>query len=225
VKAVQDAGAVAVAGVINGLPKDDLAALRENFEFIRSLGVTSVLDQIITPYPCTQTRDEMKDAGAIANEGDFRWYDGYFSNVSTEHLTSAELNYARWRLRREVLGMWSPTHGDWRHFKDYTLMWALGMKHVIWLHERALELLYGVEGRYKLQMRWFMKLNDFGVEIPGRARATCYHPVFGDATDPYRESRAELLGRSLNLPVAARLGTRRLRQVGGGELRKKSSVA
>jgi radical SAM superfamily enzyme YgiQ (UPF0313 family) len=201
VEAIQREGGVVIAGIINGLRHDDLEALRENYEFVRSLGITGVMDQLLTPYPCTPLRDELLQQGVVENPTDFRWYDGYFSNVRTEHLSAAELSYARWRIRREIVGMWRATPGDWRYFRDYLAVWELGLRQLVWVHERMLELVHGVEGRYKLQMRHYMLLNDFGIEIPGVERAA-YHPVFGDRTDPFYESRPELLARRLQPPRA-----------------------
>ena len=72
-----------IAGLINGMPQDDAESIRENYEFVRDLGITSVMDQLLTPYPKTELRKEMLAAGLVANHDDFRWYDGYFANVRT----------------------------------------------------------------------------------------------------------------------------------------------
>jgi hypothetical protein len=111
----------------------------------------------MTPYPKTPMRDEMIEADRVANLADFRWYDGYFSNVRTSQLTPAELNFMRWKIRREVIGMWRATPGDWKFFKGYTYLWEFGFRHIVWLNERLLELIFGIEGRYKLQMRQFLQ--------------------------------------------------------------------
>jgi hypothetical protein len=60
-----------------------------------------------------------------------------------------------------------------------------------------LELLFGIEGRYKLQMRHFMKLNDFGIKVPGLERTDSYHPVYGTSDDPFRDTRRSLLKKRL----------------------------
>ena len=93
--------------------------------------------------------------------------------------------------------MWWPTKSDWKFFKGYSYVWAFGLRHIIWLNERMLELLFGIEGRYKLQMRHFMKLNDFGIEVPGLERTDSYHPVYGTSDDPFRDTRRSLLKRRL----------------------------
>jgi anaerobic magnesium-protoporphyrin IX monomethyl ester cyclase len=189
---------VVIAGLINGLPDDDPESMRENYKFIKEQGVTSVMDQIMTPYPKTPLRDDMLRDGRVRNLHDFRWYDGYFSNVRTATMTPEELSFARWKIRREVIGMWRATKGDWKYFKGYTYLWEFGLRYIIWLNERMLEFLFGIEGRYKLQMRHFMKLNDFGIEIPGRERAYSYHPVYGTSEDPFQDTRWSLLKKRVN---------------------------
>ena len=205
VAALQKEDIVVIAGIINGLPDDDPESIRENYQFIKKMGITSVMDQIMTPYPKTPLREEMLKDERVANLSDFRWYDGYFSNVRTHQLTPEELNFVRWKIRREILGMWRGTKADWKFFKGYTYFWEFGFRHIVWLNERLLELLFGVEGRYKLQMRQFLQLNDFGIEIPGRQRADAYHPVYGKNQDPYRDTRRSLLKQRLPFPWRKRL--------------------
>ncbi len=190
---------IVIAGLINGLAHDDAESIRENYEFVRDLGITSVMDQILTPYPRTALRQEMAAADTIANREDFRWYDGYFANVRTEHLSPQQLGFVRWKTRREVIGMWRPTRADWKHFKGYTYLWEFGLRQLIWLNERLLELLFGVQGRYKIQMRQYMQLNDFGLPLDGIARSRNYHPVFGSGDDPFRDTRRSLIRRRIPL--------------------------
>jgi anaerobic magnesium-protoporphyrin IX monomethyl ester cyclase len=186
-----------IAGLINGLPHDDAESIRENYAFIKGLGINSVMDQLLTPYPKTDLRKEMLKQGLVANHDDFRWYDGYFANVRTEHLSPELLSFVRWKTRRDVIGMWRPTRADWKHFKGYTYLWEFGLRYLIWLNERLLELVFGVEGRYKIQMRQYLQLNDFGFEADGLDRGRPYHPLFGTAEDPFDDSRASLIRRRL----------------------------
>ncbi len=197
VAALQKEDIIVFAGIINGLPEDDAESLRENYSFAKNMGITGVMDQIITPYPKTPLREELIEAGRIVNLTDFRWYDGYFSNVRTKTLKAEELNFLRWMVRREMIGMWRATKADWKHFKDYTYVWEFGLRYIVWCNERMLEILFGVEGRYKLQMRQFLQLNNFGIEIPGRQRTETYHPVYGSKDDPFRDTRWSLLRKRL----------------------------
>jgi radical SAM superfamily enzyme YgiQ (UPF0313 family) len=207
VAALQKEGIIVIAGIINGLSEDDPGSIRENYQFIKNMGITSVMDQIMTPYPKTPLRGEMIADGRVANLSDFRWYDGYFSNVRTRNLSPAELNFVRWKIRREVIGMWRATRADWKYFKGYTYLWEFGFRHIVWLNERLLEFLFGVEGRYKLQMRQYMQLNDFGIQIPGRQRAENYHPVYGIHADPFQDTRWSMLKRRLPFSWRKRLAT------------------
>jgi radical SAM superfamily enzyme YgiQ (UPF0313 family) len=205
VEALQKEGIIVIAGIINGLPDDDPESMRENYQFIKKMGITSVMDQIMTPYPKTPLRGEMIEAGRVANLTDFRWYDGYWSNVRTSQLTPEELNFVRWKIRREVIGMWRATPGDWKFFKAYTYVWEYFFRHIVWCNERLLELVFGVEGRYKLQMRQFLQLNDFGIQIPGRQRVETYHPIYGNSADPFQDTRWSLLKQRLPFPWRKRL--------------------
>jgi len=197
VAALQAENVVVIAGLINGLPDDDAESIRENYRFIKEQGVTSVMDQIMTPYPKTPLRDDMIRNGEVRNHADFRWYDGFFANVRTSNLSPEELGFVRWKTRREIIGMWRATKGDWKYFKGYTYLWELGLRYIVWLNERMLELLFGIEGRYKLQMRHFLQLNDFGIRIPGLKRAETYHPIYGTSDDPFDDTRWSLLKRRL----------------------------
>ena len=93
--------------------------------------------------------------------------------------------------------MWRPTRGDWKYFKGYTYLWEFGLRHIVGLNEKMLELIFGLEGRYKLQMRHYTTLNDFGLEIQGRAGGDSYHPIFGTQEDPFADTRRSLLKKRL----------------------------
>jgi len=168
------------------------------------LGIRSVMDQIMTPYPKTPLRTEMLEANLVANPNDFRWYDGYFANVRTNHLSAEELEFVRWRTRREVIGMWRPSPGDWHHFKGYTYLWEFGLRQIVWLNERLLESLFGTEGRYRIQLRQYLQLNDFGIEIPDIPKKPSYHPIFGSDEDPMLDRRWSLVRKRLPFPQSAR---------------------
>jgi radical SAM superfamily enzyme YgiQ (UPF0313 family) len=197
IEALQKEDIVIIAGLINGLAQDDPESIRENYQFVKDLGITSVMDQVLTPYPKTPLREQMLNENRVNNMKDFRWYDGYFTNVHTDTLTPAQLSFMRWSIRRKVIGMWSPTKADWKFFKGYTYLWQFGLRYVVWLNERMLELLFGIEGRYKLQMRHFMKLNDFNLPLRNNAARYRYHPVFGSSEDPYEDTRRSLLQKKL----------------------------
>ena len=150
--ALQKEDIIVIAGIINGLPDDDPESIRENHQFIKEMGISSVMDQIMTPYPKTPLRDEMLADDRIANLSDFRWYDGYFSNVRTHQLTPAEPNFDVGRSAARHC-MWRATKADWKFFKGYTYVWEIGFRHLVWLNERSLQLVFGIEGRYSCRCR------------------------------------------------------------------------
>lgn len=47
VEALQREDIVVIGGIINGLPHDDADTIRENYQFIKGMGITSVMDQIL----------------------------------------------------------------------------------------------------------------------------------------------------------------------------------
>ena len=93
--------------------------------------------------------------------------------------------------------MWRPTRADWKYFKGYTYLWEFGLRHIVRVNEKVLELIFGLEGRYKLQMRHYTNLNDFGLEIQGRTGGDSYHPIFGTQEDPFTDTRRSLLRKRL----------------------------
>jgi hypothetical protein len=58
------------------------------------------LSQFLTPYPKTRLRQELLEADLVANEDDFRTYDGFHCNVRTRHLDQDALSRG---LKRESL--------------------------------------------------------------------------------------------------------------------------
>ena len=95
--------------------------------------------------------------------------------------------------------MWRPTRADWRYFKGYTCLWEFGLRYIVWLNEKILEFVFGPEGRYKLQMRHFTNLNNFGLDMQGRSAGGSYHPILGTHDDPFADTRASLLRKRLAL--------------------------
>jgi len=89
-----------VGGMIIGFPWDDPEGIRINYEFFNELDIEFFGDQIITPYPKTAARDEQVEAGYVVNYNDLKFYNGYWANVRTDHLSADELLYWRWKYRR-----------------------------------------------------------------------------------------------------------------------------
>ena len=83
-----------------------MAAIRRNYEYFGSLGIGTVLDQMITPYPGTEMRRELLDAGLVTNPYDYQWYNGCWPQVRTKHLTSKQLLFEKWKARRDIIEDW-----------------------------------------------------------------------------------------------------------------------
>jgi radical SAM superfamily enzyme YgiQ (UPF0313 family) len=84
-------GICVFGGFIIGHPEDDRRDIESTFRFAFDLGVDHAIVQVLTPYPGTETRGELLDAGLVTNASDFSRYNGFIANVRTRHLSSDEL--------------------------------------------------------------------------------------------------------------------------------------
>ncbi len=89
-----------VGGMILGHPDDKEEDIAQNFEFFNKLNIDFYGDQIITPYPKTESRENLLKAGLVTNADDFKKYNGFWANVKTNNLSSDELQFLRWKYRR-----------------------------------------------------------------------------------------------------------------------------
>jgi len=88
-----------IAGFIVGYPEDTKETVSKSFRALMKLLPDVVYPQYLTPYPKTELRDEMLEAGLVDNKYDYSKYDGYTCNIHTENMTSKELYVA---LRKEM---------------------------------------------------------------------------------------------------------------------------
>ena len=161
VERLADAGIIVVGGLINGLPDDDVASMRRNYEFFVSLGINLVLDQLITPYPGTEMRRELIEAGLVTNPHDFQWYNGNWPQVRTKHLDSKQLLWEKWKARRDIVEDWRP-NAQVKEYYPYCAMLDNGIvRPIIRFNEHRMDLMYGVKGRYKRQMMQWARINDY----------------------------------------------------------------
>jgi radical SAM superfamily enzyme YgiQ (UPF0313 family) len=156
-----DAGIIVVGGLINGFPDDDVAAIRRNYEYFRDLGIGTVLDQLITPYPGTEMRRELVDAGLLTNLYDYRWYNGCWPQVRTRHLTSKQLLFQKWIARREIIEDWRANDQVKAHYPYFAMFYNGLIRPMIRFNENRMDWMYGVVGRYRRQMRQWVRLNDY----------------------------------------------------------------
>ena len=99
-------GIILVAGCIVGYPGDTRESVLRQYTLIKKLKPDVISAQYMTPYPKTVIRDEMMDAGLIANKDDFSSYDGFSCNVRTRHLGRDALY--RCLKKEAVKGYFSP---------------------------------------------------------------------------------------------------------------------
>jgi len=156
-----DAGIIVIGGLINGLPDDDVAAIRRNYQYFVDLGIGTILDQLITPYPGTEMRRDLLNAGLVTNRFDFQWYNGCWPQVRTRHLTSKQLMFEKWKARREIVEDWRPSAQVKEHYPYFAAFYEYLIRPIIRFNERRMDRMHGEIGRYKRQMRQWARLNDY----------------------------------------------------------------
>ena len=161
VRRLIDAGIIVAGGMITGMPEDDEAAIRRNYKFFVEMGIHNILDQIVTPYPNTEMRQELIDQRLVTNLYDYQWYTGYWPQVRTRHLSSKQLLFTRWKARREIVGVWSADGEFRKNFPRWSWFWNNVLRRIVVLNERRMTWMYGEMGRFKKQMRQWAFLNDF----------------------------------------------------------------
>ena len=164
VKAVSNChryGIMVIGGLIHGFPDDDDAAIIRNYEFFNALKIDAVYTQILTPYPKTGIRQNLKDEGLITNFYDYRYYNGLWANVKTRHLSSEQLQYLFWYRKQTVLGWWEPSELARRDGKLWTSIWRLAFRPVLrYFINRNLRK-YGWQGRYQKELLRLSNMNRF----------------------------------------------------------------
>ncbi len=161
VKRLADAGIVVVGGLINGMPDDDVTAIRRNYQYFVDLGINLVLDQLITPYPGTGMRRELIDAGLVTNLYDYQSYNGCWPHVRTNHLSSKQLLWEKWKARRDIVEDWRPNAQVKEHYPYFAMIYSTFVRPLIRFNEHRMDWMYGVKGRYKRQMMQWARINDY----------------------------------------------------------------
>jgi anaerobic magnesium-protoporphyrin IX monomethyl ester cyclase len=94
VSLLQEQGIGVFGGFIVANPGDTARDIATTFSFARKLGVDHPIIQCLTPYPKTETREDLLKRGLVVNKDDFSLYNGFTCNVRTEHLDSGQINRA-----------------------------------------------------------------------------------------------------------------------------------
>lgn len=97
VSLLQEQGVCVFGGFILGHPDDTQLDITSTFKFALDIGVDHPIMQCLTPYPKTETREQLLKCDLITNLDDFSRYNGFICNVRTKHLTNKELNRAIFR--------------------------------------------------------------------------------------------------------------------------------
>jgi hypothetical protein len=87
-----------IAGGIVGYPDDTRESVKQQFRQIWGLKPDVLYMQILTPYPQTALRQELLEAGLIANLDDYRSYNGFNGNIRTKYLDCRALETLKCNL-------------------------------------------------------------------------------------------------------------------------------
>ncbi len=154
-------GIMVIGGLIFGLPDDDEAAIRKNYQFLNDLEADAALCQILTPYPKTRLREALIEAGLVTNPERYERYNGLWANVKTRHLDSDQLQYAFWKYRQTTLGWWRPSAFAEKQGKLWTSFWMQVVKPVMKYFVDRQTRRIGWEGRYRRYLSHLEAMNRF----------------------------------------------------------------
>ncbi len=101
-----------IGGMIFGFPEDTPEAIEENFRWYADHHIT-IADQVITPYPKTDQRQELMQGGYITSD-DLRRYSGFWANVRTNWMSPWEIEYWRWYYYRHYVNFRDPPI-EWKY--------------------------------------------------------------------------------------------------------------
>jgi anaerobic magnesium-protoporphyrin IX monomethyl ester cyclase len=154
-------GIMVIGGLIFGLPDDDEAAIRKNYEFLNELETDASYCQMLTPYPKTRLREYLIGEGLITNPDRFELYNGLWANVKTRHLQADQLAYAFWYYRQTTLGWWKPSAFAVQHGRLWTFLWTHGVKPVMKAFVDRRIRRVGWQERYQRYLRRLAGMNRF----------------------------------------------------------------
>lgn len=84
-----------IAGTIVGFPEDTRESVKKQLQQIRSLTPDAIYVQYLTPYPKTQLREDLLEAGLVVIKDDYSKYNGFSCVVKTKHMSREELYRAK----------------------------------------------------------------------------------------------------------------------------------
>jgi anaerobic magnesium-protoporphyrin IX monomethyl ester cyclase len=133
---------ISFGGFILGNPNDDLNDMERNLKFAKLLNLDFPAFQILTPFPKTEIRDELRDQGLLVNSNNYSLYHGLYANVKTKHL---ETDF----LQHELLRY---------YYRYYTLVWFLTRLNRVGIIKKYYRYIYLILKKYgKLAISTWMK--------------------------------------------------------------------
>ena len=97
-----------IGGIVLGSPEDREEDIAQNFQFLVDQDIEWHLPQVLSPYPTTPLRKELLQQDLVTNPTDYRYYNGFWANVRTKHLSSDELQFLRWKYQRKSSLLFRP---------------------------------------------------------------------------------------------------------------------
>jgi anaerobic magnesium-protoporphyrin IX monomethyl ester cyclase len=150
-----------IGGLIFGFPNDDEQAIINNYRFLNTVGADAAYCQILTPYPKTEMRRDLREQGLVTNPLDYSAYSGLWANVRTHHLDSDLLQYLFWYHRQTVLGWWNPS----RRLRDASwglvVIWTYIFKPLMKGYTNRVLKKEGWQGRYQRELQRLAGMNRF----------------------------------------------------------------
>ena len=101
VKKLHEQDIMIVGGMIIGHPNDKEEDIAQNYEFFVNLDIDFFADQILTPYPKTELREEMIKNDLVTNKDDFSRYNCFWANIKTNYLSPDEVQFLRWKYNKK----------------------------------------------------------------------------------------------------------------------------
>jgi radical SAM superfamily enzyme YgiQ (UPF0313 family) len=139
---------IVLGGFIIANPPDDAEDVKAVFDYCLEIGVDHPIIQTLTPYPKTQMREELLNAGLVENKDNLARYNGFIPNVRTEHLTIKEIS--RLLLIEGSKMYWNPKYLAKSRFWKYHGLGSLGL-----LYNNYLFVKSGLKGDFFLSSHTF----------------------------------------------------------------------
>ena len=154
-------GIVVVGGMIFGFPDDGEAEIIENYQFLKSTGADTAYCQILTPYPKTGIRRQLRDQGLVTNPYDYTRYNGMWANVRTRQLSSDQLQYLFWYHNQKIMGWWNPSERIRSQGRLWTSIWLYAFKPLLKMFIARKQKRIGWRGRFEQEIKTRAAVNRF----------------------------------------------------------------